>query len=455
MQLISKNLSDRMISQHNPLRGLTIARVVSELEAGQRGEYSNLQWLYHFVEKRDATLRGSKRRIISSLMRLDWDIKIQSDLPKEKESLAQRQAEALSASYRSVAKLRDTLRHLALAEFRGFSHVEKHINEQGEVIALEPVPQWHWVRDGIYGDWQFLENALAGGNRGIPIDASRFIIREIDDPINEIALIAFARKGLSSKDFDGFVARYGIPFVFWVLSEAMASAVAAEPSKLAEWMQVMRGIGSDGEGIIPGGSLETLAVTGSGADNNPFLQHLGYQDEQIVMAATSGKLTMLNDATGIGGGASDVHAQTFSEIAQAIAADISETLHEQFDVPELARLFPGQEPLVYFELAAQDGEDVSELVKNVGELERAGWQIDGPELCEKTGYTLTRTAVANAGQALDDSGATVAPLTQHNRNTGLPSATGQTLQAEIEALLVRALAGEDPLAELETDLDLS
>lgn len=396
MKLIATGLTDHMLSQHNPLRGLTMSRVVAELENGQRGDLSHLQWLYHFIEKRDATLRGAKRRILSSLMKLDWDIKVRADLSKTDEAAAAKQQAALKESYHRLKGFRAALKHQALAEFRGFSHIEKHFAANGEVIALEPVPQWHWCKDGYYGEWQFQADALRGGVSGMPIKPENFIIREVEDPINEIALIAFTRKGLSAKDFDSFIARYGIPFVFWILSDAMAAALATDPSKLNEWMQIMRGIGADGEGILPGGTLETLDSSAGGKDQNPFLQHLGYQDEQIVMAATSGKLTMLNDATGLGSGNADAHQDTFDDIAQGLAKEISENFHEQFDVPELARLFPGQEPLVYFELAAKDSEDVGKLVDNVKKLDESGWEIEGAQLSEKTGYTLSKKAAATS-----------------------------------------------------------
>lgn len=426
MKLLSTSLTDKMLSTHNPLRGLTMSRVVSELEAGQRGDLSNLQWLYHFIEKRDATLRGAKRRILSALLKLDWDIKIQSDLSEGDQAKAEKQAEKLKSAYRGIKGFRKALKHLALAEFRGFAHVEKHFGPGGEIIALEPVPQWHWCKNGYYGDWLFQENALHGGVAGVPITPGNFLIREVEDPINEIALIAFTRKGLSAKDFDAFVARYGIPFVFWILSDVMAATLANEPQKMNEWMSVMRGIGSDGEGIIPGGTIETLdSSSAGGKDNNVFLQHLGYQDEQIVMAATSGKLTMLSDATGIGGGATDAHQDTFDEIALALAMEISETFHEQLDVPILAKLFPGQEPLVYFELAATDAEDVGKLVDNVKKLSEAGWDIDGAELSEKTGYTLARKV------------ATTATAPDSDNNT-----TDETKPKE-------AAAGEDPAAAVE------
>jgi phage gp29-like protein len=459
MKLIATSLTDRMLSTHNPLRGLTMARVVAELENGQRGDYSHLQWLYHFIEKRDATLRGAKRRILSSLLKLDWDIKIRDGLSKGEQATAKKQAEHLKEAYGRIKGFRATLKHLALAEFRGFAHVEKHVAAGGEIIALQPVPQWHWCRDGIYGDWKFQENALRGGTTGTDIAYANFLIREVEDPIDEIAVIAFVRKGLSSKDFDSFIARYGIPFVFWILSEPMAAALATDPTKLSEWMAIMRGIGADGEGILPGGDLKTLDSSAGGKDQNPFLQHLGYQDEQIVMAATSGKLTMLNEATGLGSGNSEAHQDTFDDIAMALAMEISEVMHEQFDTPELARVYPGQEVLCYFELAAKDAEDVGELVSNVQKLDDAGWEIDGAELSEKTGYTLTRKAASTDGaqqatpNITEEAGGTPPAEKEQQAAAGADPAAADAEQPEPTGLVVtKNRAAGKPLSLL-TDLE--
>ena len=449
MKLVATSLSDSQLSYNNPLRGLTMSRVVQELEMGQRGDLSMLQWLYHFIEKRDATLRGAKRRILSALTKLDWKIKVRAGLGPAEQAAAATQQTALQAEYAGIHSLRATLKHLALAEFRGFSHIEKHFGPDGTIRALVPVPQWHWCKQGFYGEWLFQENALRGGISGVPIDLANFLIREVEDPINEIALIAFCRKGLSSKDFDSFVARYGIPFVFWILSESMAAALANDPSKMSEWLQIMRGIGSDGEGILPGGTLQALdSGMKGGKDQNPFLQHLSYQDEQIVMAATSGKLTMLNEPTGLGSGNADAHQNTFDDLAQALALDISEIFQEQVDVPVLARLFPGAAPLVYFELAAQDVEDVGILVTNVKTLADAGWQIDNAEISEKTGYTLSPKPApappafppAGPAQPAQPAQAAPAPALSLNRDTATTD-PGQLITDNSAPALRRAAAG--------------
>ena len=63
-------LSTNWRAQFNPLRGLTIAQLVAMLEAGERGNYARLQWLYRFVEKRNPTLRAVLQRRMAALTRL-------------------------------------------------------------------------------------------------------------------------------------------------------------------------------------------------------------------------------------------------------------------------------------------------------------------------------------------------------------------------------------------------
>ncbi len=429
-----QTLKDLWLSTINPLRGLTMSRVVSELEAGERGDYAMLQWLYRYIEKRDATLRGAKRRLRSSLMKLDWNVKIRSGLLSGDQKAAEEQQAFLKQEYQKITNLRKAIAHSASADFRGYAHLEKHFDGAGSIVKLEPVPQWHFCRDGMYGEWLFKEDASRGGIVGNPISAANFVVREVEDPINEIALIAFTRKGLSQKDFDAFIARYGIPFVFWILSEQMAQALATEPEKMNELMTTMRTIGSDGEGIFPGGTVETLDASIGGKDNNAFLQHLGYQDEQIVMAATSGKLTMLNEATGLGSGNADAHEATFDDLAIALAMEISEAFQEQIDLPLLSTRFPGQPSLVYFELAAKDSDDVDQLVDHASKLEGASIEMDLTQLSERTGYKLRRRVMA-------DPVPTLHPASSRNR-AKKPAPTGERQAADALLGGFRKLAAE-------------
>jgi hypothetical protein len=166
VQALSTVLHLRMVNayrdQFNPLRGLTIRRAIQYLEDGERGAYADVQWLYRKIEKRDPTLKGLIERYEGGLLKLEWEICTvdEDDLPKGcTPEMAEKQAEALRAAYDRIDNLQQALQFLILADFRGYSHLEKH-REDGGVFHLEPVDQWYWVRDGINGAWQYNQKAV-------------------------------------------------------------------------------------------------------------------------------------------------------------------------------------------------------------------------------------------------------------------------------------------------------
>lgn len=380
-------------AQFNPLRSLTFQRAVSLLEDGERGAYADLQWTYRAIEKRDATLRGLVQLRTAAIKRLDWDIKLVDNAPA---AIAQRQADALRAAYERISNLREAIAFLARAEFRGFAHLEKRYqgdDPAGAVVTLEPVPQWHWVRDSVYGPWQYNPRADAGTTIGLPVDPRHLVVREVESPIDEIALLCFLRKNLSQKDWDGFVETYGIPPLF------VEMPANTPPSKEAEYQEMAEAVIGDLRGTLPSGAK--IHTGGDGVRGvNPFRDHLSYQDEQLVLAGTSGKLTMLTAPTGLGSGVASDHQDTFDALAQAEAGEISEVLQRQFDRAVLdAAGFAGQPAHAYFELAAVAQEDVGKILDNAVKIAQAGGRPDWDELSERTGYKVAAAPVQPAFSA--------------------------------------------------------
>jgi len=295
--LSNLQLSTNWRAQYNPLRGLTIQLLVAMLEQGERGNYARLQWLYRFVEKRNSTLRAVLQRRQAAMTRLDWDIRVRTDAGTNPRTLAARQAAFLRDAYERIENLREAITFLALADFRGYAHLERHFDTQGRVTKLAPVPQWFWARLGPDAPWQY--NALARPGLPMPqdpvLDPDLFIVREMDSPIDEVAVIAHVRQSLSQKDWDGFVETYGLPPLF----------------------------------------LELPA-----------------------------------------------------DITEASAVLISEIFQRQFDAPLLARAFPGQPQLAYFQLAMTREIDPADAIAQALSLAKAGYEIDVAELSEKTGYRL-------------------------------------------------------------------
>ncbi len=61
---------------YNPLRGLSMPKLVSLLEAGERGQYADLQWFYHYMEQSDAMIAAVLQRRRAALLSVDWDIRV-------------------------------------------------------------------------------------------------------------------------------------------------------------------------------------------------------------------------------------------------------------------------------------------------------------------------------------------------------------------------------------------
>ena len=363
--------------QYNPLRGLSLPKLVSLLESGERGAYADLQWFYHYMERSDAMIHAVIQRRRAALLACDWDIRVSADDDTDK-GLAAEQSSFLREAYDRVENFRDAVSFLFSGFFRGYAHLEKHISPSGMVTRLEPVEQWFWVRDGLLGAWEYNQDARSGQARGLTVDLENFLVLE-SVPLNRMLAVLYLRKNLSQKDWDSFLEVYGIPSIFLVGPPNTPEA------KESEYHTIAQEILSDGRGYLPYGS--DVKYVNGGGNKPPFLEHIDYIDRQITLAATGGLLTMLTES-GSGTLAGNAHSDTFLQIARGDAALLSGLFQEQFDTPLLRQYFPDQPILAYFEFAPPAADEVSRVVRDAVELAKAGYQMDLRELSEKTGYKL-------------------------------------------------------------------
>jgi phage gp29-like protein len=363
--------------QYNPLRGLSLPKLISLLEAGERGAYADLQWFYHYMERSDAMIHAVIQRRRAALLACDWDIRVNADEWIDK-GLAKEQAAFLREAYERIDNFRDAVSFMFSGFFRGYAHLEKHIAPSGMVNRLEPVEQWFWVRDGLFGAWEYNQDAKSGVGRGESVDFQNFLIFE-SVPLNRMLAVLYLRKNLSQKDWDSFLEVYGIPSIFLV------GPPNTPETKEAEYHAVAQEIMSNGRGYLPHGS--DVKFVNGGGNKPPFLEHIDYIDRQITLAATGGLLTMLAES-GSGTLAGNAHSDTFLQIARSDAALLSGLFQEQFDTQLLREYFPDQPILAYFEFAPPAADEVSRVVKDAVELAKAGVRMDLRELSEKTGYAL-------------------------------------------------------------------
>jgi phage gp29-like protein len=388
--------ANRWREAYNPLRGLTIERAVSLLEAYQRGEYADIMWALYFVEQTDPDLLAIIERRTSALLQLDWNIKIVAEEKRRSdfdEKLANDQAQALRNAYERLTNLYDLIEHLSLGSFRGYAIAQKQFISPSGAKTLSPVQPnlmelldpWRIIRDGMYGAYYWNPNAqtttaIALGEKH-RLDPARdgLIIREVRRPIGRIALLKFIRSSLSEKDWDGFVEIYGIP----------ASIIIGPPNiptgKESQYQAAAEDVAEGSSGYLPNGS--TVHSPDGIRGMAPFKARLDHLSEKLVLAGTGGLLTMLTQS-GSGTLAGGAHQETFEIIARAEARKISEVMQRQFDRIELATQFPGKPVLAYFELAADEEQDIGKVIEHATALHSMGVGVDLEELKENTGYNL-------------------------------------------------------------------
>lgn len=378
---------DNWLERYNPLRGATLMTLSTFFDDADLGRYARVMWMARKLIRRDETIRACMRRIYAQLMKLDWNVKTMETLPA---GLSQAQADAqrdyLKQRYEAIDNLKKACAASAMADFYGFNHLEKHYDDQGDVCHLQPVPHWHWVRIGIYGQWLFNAEASPYPLNPVPIDPANFVIREVEDPWIEIALINGLRKNQNDRDWDGFCARYGIPSTFFT------APLGAKDEKMEEFREMANEMAADGAGILPHGS--EVKIHESAHKGEVFKMKTERHDSAIVLAATGGLLTMLSQS-GSGTLAGGAHADTWRDLVRGIASEVAECFQEQLDVTWLNEKFPGQPIAAYFDLDfPEEEDDVASITTSIKTLKDAGYTAKRDWVEEQTGIPLEEPSSA-------------------------------------------------------------
>ncbi len=99
--------------------------------------------------------------------KLDRDIKTSSNLPPGyTQSDAEKQQKFLRSRYELIANLRDAIGVLTMAEFRGYSILQKRRfhggANDGGLQEFYWLPQSNFQRDGAHGDWFYNADSSFG-----------------------------------------------------------------------------------------------------------------------------------------------------------------------------------------------------------------------------------------------------------------------------------------------------
>ncbi len=373
----------------NPLRGLALSRIVGLLEAGERGDYPDLQWFYHFMERSDEVIQAAIQRRIAAAIRLDWEVLESEDADR---ALREDQAALLRHAYNQLDNLRDATKFLATGLFRGYAHLEKHYGEDGLPVALEPVEQWFWTRQGMMGDWRYLPDATASRHNAVPIERDDFLIFETV-ALNRALAPLFFRKAMAQKNWDSWLEVFGIPSTFLI------GPPGVTPEKEADYLAIAQELISDGRGYLPNGSDIKFVEGSASGGRPPFQEVCEYLNKQIVLTATGGHLTMLAEQGGGGYYTAGAQQDGFAQVAVADAGLMAEVFQRDFDAPLLAQAFPGRPVCAYFSFRPSVTRDPSQVVNTALLLAGMGYRIDPAQLSERIGMKIEAAAPMGGGMA--------------------------------------------------------
>ncbi len=369
----------------NPLRNLTMSRVVNLLELAQRGYYADLTWLYAHVEKREHVMKALVERRQSALGSCVWRVELTEEATKDEsvQEEAVAQQEFIHGIFSGIDNLRDAWKWLGTASFRGYAHLEKHYDASGNVKHLEPVPQWFWCQNFPSLKWQFNPDAM-NTSRGIEVEGEHFVCREVTSSLDELAVFDWIRKSLAMRDWSTYVGTFGVPNIFL---KATDRNNMPSPNEMAAWRATLERYVSNGRGVLPVG-VEAQMFGGGSSDSTPFPGFTDYIDKMLVLAGTGGKLTMLSEATGIGSGATGAHEDAFEDIAADEGGQIADILDAAIAKPRLDEAFPGMPHYVRFVIKRNEKQDQKEGADILGALKSAGWRVNEEEAEKLVGLDL-------------------------------------------------------------------
>lgn len=379
----------------NPLRGLTLSRVLSLLESAETGFLADLTWLYRYIERREPITTTLAERRDAALAKCRWAIVREEEVVKRINGdpvLADEQAACLNETFGKIGNLNEAWRWLGSAAFRGYAHLEKHYDATGAVEHLQPVPQWFFGL--MFPRHVYCYNRDAqNSTRGEPIEEQHWIVRECERHIDELAAIFYVGRNMSWKDWQLYVSRHGVPNIFL----EVAKEAAATDADYARMAATLRQFVSAGKGVLPPGVKANLFGAGQGAEKTPFPGFMDYIDKMLVLRGTGGKLTMLSDPTGLGQGSTGAHEAVFDEIASAEASAIAEIIHKSIGEPALSAAFPEMPQLVRFSIARPVSTSLKETAEGLLALKRAGWAVSRAKAVEMLGFEVEETTAEPSG----------------------------------------------------------
>ena len=381
------------IERMDPLYGMSANEAQQIFNLARGGNYARLQFLYNEIERTDPTLLVCVSRRAAALSELDWKVTRSSERLTRgaDEGLVREQVAYLEEAVAKIRNLPEAVEHLALASFRGFSHLSPVYEDarMTGVRRLDCLDGWNFCYDQRNGAWLWNPDASGffeptrdtAGLTAIPPEelVSVTCRTAIDWP----ALMIFLRASVGERDWARFLETYGIPPVILTMPEFASEDEQSDFEKAAE------AVYEGGNGVVPSGTQVSYASESRGT--NPFTEFLEHQQKLVVLMATGGTLTSLAES-GSGTLGGNAQMDVWRQIVRRDVRIIANALDKQLCEPLVRRAFPGKPVLAEFSFDTSPDriQHAKEVLELAGLASSAGLEMDVDELSNECGFRIAR-----------------------------------------------------------------
>ena len=368
--------------RYNPIRGLTMQRLVGELDNFHLGYLSWAAMTWDVMERRHHMLKGvaSKRR--KDVSRLKLEILKKDDSPE-----ANAHEEALRDFYDNltcvnaidenemggVAMLLRTM----MDSVGKYYAVHEIVWQPGETLTAEFRFTPLWFFENRTGRLRFLQVPLGGGEGDVMEPGGWLVTR--GEGLMETCSILYALSSMPTKDWLAYSEKFGTPGV-------LGQTTAAKGSTAGQAMAAaVKAMGQDFGAVIYGsdGAIkEPISLIEAGRAGDLPFEPLIERCERAMAALWRGNdlSTMSADKKG-----ASVQDGESNLILRDDAMLLSETLHIQVDRWVIWQLFGVDRPLAYAQIVVPESENTDLDLKIDTFLLGAGAQMGARERLEHYG----------------------------------------------------------------------
>jgi phage gp29-like protein len=371
-----------------PSVGLTPGGLGAIFREADQGAVSSQMELFEEMEEKDAHLSSLLQTRKLAVLSLDYEVLPYANTPEDQDI-----AEAMGEIVFGIPNLESSFLDLLDAIGKGFALTEIIWGvDQGQVL----VEDLKWVPQKKVTFLEDLNPRLLtsdGPWQGVPFPQWKIIYHRYkaksgyDTRAGVLRVVGYMYllKNYALKDWAAFNEVFGMPLRLGKYDPA------STPADRDSLIQAIRSLGTDAAGIISKNTeIEFVETSNRMSGSNPFQVLADFCNREMSKAILGQTLT--TDTAGSTGtySAAKVHAQVRSDLVEADAQALGQTLREQLLRPLVGFNFGWDKPVPWFRFRYEEEEDLKTLSEVYRNLAHMGVPLSLEHVAERFGIPLAQ-----------------------------------------------------------------